>query len=207
MDFFRRDKDPNEEWRRTRKTLEQRLEHLREEPRGSADTDAEEQSWPEETQPTQEEWEEELDQPVAEEPREEEKLDQPVAEDQREEVIRPADPLTHFRQGATMVAKDSTFSGMLQSRGNLFIEGNFDGELDARDTVVIAETADVKADVRATDVIVAGRLDGTVDATGRFHAMPTAHVSAEITSASLRIEQGSHIDCRFAMKAGEEANS
>ncbi|MDQ4077732.1 MAG: polymer-forming cytoskeletal protein [Chloroflexota bacterium] len=205
MDFFRRDKDPNEEWRRTRKTLEQRLEHLREEPRGSSDRDAAQESWSQETQPTQEEWEEEFDQPMAEEQREE-ALDQPVAEGQREEEAGPADPLAHFRRGATMVAKDSTFSGMLQSRGNLFIEGNFDGELDARDTVVIAETADVKADVRATDVIVAGRLDGTVDATGRFHAMPTARVAAEITSASLRIEQGSHIDCRFAMKAREEAN-
>ncbi len=109
-----------------------------------------------------------------------------------------------YRAGATMVAKDTSFKGSLATEGNLFIEGNFDGQLEARSTIVIAEGATVKADVRATDVIIAGILNGTVDASNRFHAMPTAQVTGEINSAVLVVEQGSTINCRFAMKTPTE---
>ncbi len=109
-----------------------------------------------------------------------------------------------YREGATTVAKDTTFSGTLKSEGNLYIEGNFDGELQARSTIFIAEGAQVKASLRATDVIVAGTLNGVVDASDRFHVKPTARVSGEIHTATLVVEQGSHVTCRFAMKAREK---
>lgn len=173
MDFFRRDKDPNEEWRRTRQSFEER-QRTKEDEESS-------------------DWEGAVEPPVPQVPRR-----------RQEPEAASADPLATYREGATTVAKDSAFSGTLRSNSHLFIEGAFDGELEARATVVIAETAQVRAVVRAMDVIVAGTLDGTVEARGRFHAMPTANVSAEVTSASLRIEQGSQINCRFAMQADEE---
>jgi cytoskeletal protein CcmA (bactofilin family) len=115
-----------------------------------------------------------------------------------------ADPLEQYREGATMVARDSDFSGTLRSQSHLFVEGKFEGEMEAEATVVISESANVKAKVRAKDVIVAGTLNGTVEAGGRFHAMPTARVEAEVTSASLKVEEGSQINCHFAMKAQGE---
>ncbi len=115
-----------------------------------------------------------------------------------------ADNLDKYRQGATMVAKDSSFSGMLKSNSHLFIEGEFEGELEARETIVVADGARVKADVRAMDVIIAGTLDGKVQARGRFHAMPTSHVTGEIQSAVLVVDQGSEINCRFAMQPRKE---
>lgn len=110
-----------------------------------------------------------------------------------------------YRQGATTVGKDTSFNGTLKSEGNLYIEGNFDGELEARSTIFIAGGARVKASVRAADVIIAGTFDGAADASARFHAMPTARVTGEINTAILVVEQGSQINCRFAMKPrGEE---
>jgi cytoskeletal protein CcmA (bactofilin family) len=125
----------------------------------------------------------------------------------REAVRRseaPVDPQEKFRKNATIVAKGTTFSGKLKSDSNLFIEGDFDGELEAQATIFIADTAHVKADVRATDVVVAGSLTGTVNATNRFQAMPSAHVSGEIHSAILVVEPDSSINCRFAMNTREE---
>ncbi|MGH2543829.1 MAG: bactofilin family protein [Ardenticatenaceae bacterium] len=110
------------------------------------------------------------------------------------------DSLEKYREGATTVAKDTSFNGTLKTEGNLYIEGNFDGQLEAHSTIFIAESANVKAELRATDVIIAGTLDGTVDADDRFHAMPSSRVTGEINSRVLVVEQGSHINCRFAMK-------
>ncbi|MFN8472671.1 MAG: polymer-forming cytoskeletal protein [Anaerolineae bacterium] len=108
--------------------------------------------------------------------------------------------LEALRQNSTAVARDTSFSGTLKSDSNLYIEGRFEGELQARETIVIAEGAEVKAGLDATNVIVAGVLDGKVDASGRFHAMPSAHVAGDINTAILVIDQGSHVSCRFAMK-------
>ncbi|MFN8497371.1 MAG: polymer-forming cytoskeletal protein [Anaerolineae bacterium] len=110
------------------------------------------------------------------------------------------DMLEMLRQNSTSVARDTSFSGTLKSDSNLYIEGRFEGELQARETIVIAEGAEVKAGLDATNVIVAGVLDGKVEASGLFHAMPSAHVAGDINTAVLVIDQGSHVSCRFAMK-------
>ena len=124
--------------------------------------------------------------------------------DMEEDAAMPAaahdDMLETLRQNSTSIARDTAFSGTLQSDSNLYIEGRFEGELQARDTIVIAEGAEVKAGLDATNVIVAGVLDGKVEASGLFHAMPSARVAGDINTAVLVIDQGSHVSCRFAMK-------
>lgn len=113
--------------------------------------------------------------------------------------------LEALRQNSTSVARDTSFSGTLKSDSNLYIEGHFEGELQARETIVIAQGAEVKANLGATNVIVAGVLDGTVDASGRFHAMPSARVAGDINTAILVVDQGSHVSCRFAMKPRKDS--
>lgn len=125
-------------------------------------------------------------------------------ESPEEEATTPAmTPLEQYRKDATTVAKDTSFSGTLKSDGNLCIEGNFDGELEADATVFIADTAEVRATIHAREVIVAGTLDGTVDVRDRFHAMASAQVSGEINSRVLVVDEGSEINCHFTMKNRE----
>ena len=113
------------------------------------------------------------------------------------------DMLETLRRNSTSIARDTTFSGTLQSDSNLYIEGRFEGELQARETIVIAEGAQVKAGLDATNVIVAGVLDGKVEASGFFHALPSARVAGDIHTAVLVIEEGSQVSCRFSMKRRE----
>ena len=128
--------------------------------------------------------------------------------DQPPPLLAPEDSeremLETLRRNATAVARDTSFSGTLKSDSNLYIEGHFEGQLEARETIFIAEGAQVKADLGATNVIVAGTLDGKVDANSRFHAMPSARVAGDIHSAVLVVDRGSHINCRFAMKSRKE---
>ena len=188
MGFFRRDKDVNEDLQRSREALPQRS---RTEPElRSTSSDFSAHVLPDSPSATEAE-----SVPAPTETR--------VA---REGRMQPTQQslLDKYRANATTVAKDTAFSGTLKSDGNLCIEGNFDGELEASATVFVAETANVKANIRATDVIVAGTIEGTVHAGDRFQAMPSARVSGEINSKTLVVEQGSRVNCQFAMKAREE---
>jgi cytoskeletal protein CcmA (bactofilin family) len=183
MAFFQRDRKSVDDYRRSRDTLS-RI-------RGTEEPDAQQEM-------TEDEPAEDFEPTF---------FSRPVEEQSTSQTTVSQESVDQYRQGATTVARDSSFSGTLKSDSNLFIEGNFDGELEANSTIFIADTAHVKADVRATDVIVAGKLDGTVTASDRFHAMPTARVSGEINSATLVVEQGSHVNCRFAMKSRGGDNS
>lgn len=122
-------------------------------------------------------------------------------------VADETDSDRHYLQDATTVAAETTFEGTLETDRNLYIEGNCNGELQAAAAIVIAEGAHVNAHVRATDVIVAGTLRGSVEARNLFHAMPSACVSAAIDSARLAVEEGSHINCRFTIHSAAKENT
>jgi cytoskeletal protein CcmA (bactofilin family) len=171
MAFFRREKDSVEEFRRTRQGLS----------RGMDDQGGRRPSSPYDS----------------DDHTDDDALLAPAAATQ---LDPKQDMVERFRRNATTVARDTAFSGSLKSNTNLLIEGQFEGQLEARDTIFIAQGAEVKADVRASDVIVAGVLDGTVDASGRFHVMPSAQVAGEINTAILVVDQDSHVSCRFKMK-------
>lgn len=124
----------------------------------------------------------------------------PAAHEEPATVVEDVDEsLQQFLRDATTVAADTTFEGTLETDRNLYIAGNCNGELQAAAAIVIAEGATVDAHVRATDVIVAGTLTGSVEAHNLFHVMPSACVSAAIDSARLAVEEGSRINCRFTI--------
>ena len=176
MSFFRREKDPVEEFRRSREGLSRVMRDAppgQQPPAGEAAPPTADFTPPPTPTPAN-------DEPVDDHPEQ--------------------DLMHRLRQGATTVVRDTFFSGTLKSDSNLLIEGRFEGQLEATDTVFIAQGAQVKADVRATDVIVAGAMDGTVEASGLFHAMPSARVAGHINTALLVVDPDSHVSCRFTMK-------
>ena len=176
MSFFRREKDPVEEFRRSREGLSR---VIREAPPGQPFTNGD-------TAPASD-------------------ITPPHPADEPADGHPEQDLMQRLRQGATTVVRDTFFSGTLKSDSNLLIEGRFEGQLEAHDTIFIAQGAEVKADVRATDVIVAGTMDGTVEASGLFHAMPSAHVAGQINTALLVVDPDSFVSCRFTMQPRREA--
>jgi len=56
----------------------------------------------------------------------------------------------------SVIAHSTTWSGDLESSGSLHVHGRVEGSLTARDTIFIAEEADVDAIIRAANVTIAG---------------------------------------------------
>ena len=90
-----------------------------------------------------------------------------------------------------LLGRGSSFEGKLTFEGTVRIEGGFSGEIHTKDTLVIGQGADVKAQIFAGTVIVSG---GTV--TGNIHAKQTielekeAKVRGDLQTPSLKIEKG-----------------
>jgi hypothetical protein len=62
----------------------------------------------------------------------------------------------------------SKISGKLEFEGPAQIDGQVDGEIRAKDSVIIGESAVVTAQIKASSIMVAGRLSGEIIASERI---------------------------------------
>jgi cytoskeletal protein CcmA (bactofilin family) len=105
----------------------------------------------------------------------------------------PAMPASNTK---SVFSSDLRISGEISSTGDIEMAGEIDGNINARQ-VTIGVEGRVNGALKADAVDVKGQLDGTVDA-GSFTLRSTAHVSADVSYATLVIESGAQIDGRFA---------
>jgi cytoskeletal protein CcmA (bactofilin family) len=111
-------------------------------------------------------------------------------------VPDPAPPIPAIDTHTSVIAHSTTWSGDLESTGSLHIHGRVEGSLTARDTIFVAEEADVEAIIRAANVTVAGNVRGSVYCAERFEVLPRGKVSGDIHAPAIAIHDG-------ALVAGE----
>ena len=78
--------------------------------------------------------------------------------------------------------KARTASGKLNIEGSARIDGHFDGEITANDSVVIGESAMITGDIRAVSIIVAGTVRGDITGSERIEICSSAKVSGNLTA-------------------------
>jgi cytoskeletal protein CcmA (bactofilin family) len=99
-------------------------------------------------------------------------------------------PIPAIDTHTSVIAHSATWNGDLESTGSLHIHGRVEGSLTARDTIFIAEEADVDAVIRAANVTVAGNVRGSVHCAERFEVLPRGKVSGDIHSPAIAIHDG-----------------
>jgi cytoskeletal protein CcmA (bactofilin family) len=111
---------------------------------------------------------------------------------------RPA-AMTSSDSGAYLDA-GSKISGKLHFETPARIDGQVDGEINAKDSLTIGESAVVSAQVRAASVIVAGKVSGDIVALHRIEIRPSAKVMGNITAPTLVINEGALFEGHCAMQ-------
>lgn len=114
------------------------------------------------------------------------------------EAPRSAAP-TLRRDSAAVIDKNSQLSGTLHSEGNVLVEGQFQGEIEARETVLVQKEAITEAKLCANDVIISGSFDGQIECRHRLQITATARIKGDIQTPILVVEDGSNVNCRFIM--------
>ncbi len=89
-----------------------------------------------------------------------------------------------------LVGKGARLEGQVTCSGILRIEGECSGELAVQGTLIIAQGASVQADIQADDVVVAGRLKGSISARKSVRLASTASVRADIKTPRFALEDG-----------------
>ncbi|WP_018289867.1 polymer-forming cytoskeletal protein [Verrucomicrobium sp. 3C] len=91
----------------------------------------------------------------------------------------------------TVLTRDTEFRGTVGFTGELQLNGRLEGEILSEDgTLVIGDTALVKADIRAKKVVVRGQVFGNILARERLELVGSAQVFGDVQTGALAIEQG-----------------
>jgi cytoskeletal protein CcmA (bactofilin family) len=131
----------------------------------------------------------------------------------------PAAPLTEERtqvrfasppsqnEGRAYLDKGSKISGKLSFEGPAWLDGQVDGEVHAKDNITIGETAVVTAQIKASSVVVAGKVSGDIVAAHRIEIRPSAKVLGNLTAPTLVIHEGALFEGHCAMQAESSRDS
>lgn len=91
-------------------------------------------------------------------------------------------------------------SGKLSFDGPTRIDGQVDGEISAKDTLTIGESAVVTAQIRAASIVVAGKISGDITAAQRIEIRPSAKVIGNLTAPVLVVHEGAIFEGHCSMQ-------
>src|SRR5579863_7950055 len=100
--------------------------------------------------------------------------------------------------------KASKVSGKLNFEGAVRIDGEVEGEIVAKDSITIGETAVLKAQIKAASIVVSGTVSGEMSASQRIEIRASAKVSGNITAPKLIVHEGAIFEGNCAMKPAAE---
>ena len=116
-------------------------------------------------------------------------------------AILPASPPVGFD---TVIGSNSQTEGTFTSSGNVRMDGKFTGSLEIAGNILVGESADIRADIHARSISIAGTIRGNVTGS-KVQLLRTGRIWGDIQAASLTTEEGAFIDGKITM-AGHAAN-
>ena len=104
---------------------------------------------------------------------------------------RPATPATTTSRTTTVLTSDCEFKGALAFSGELELHGRLEGTIESEGgALTIGEQALIKAEIKVNDVLIYGKVQGNVYATGRIELRGKAEVYGDLHSNRLAMDDG-----------------
>ncbi|AUH33991.1 bactofilin family protein [Paracoccus tegillarcae] len=115
-----------------------------------------------------------------------------AAADRGDQSAAPAPAATRARTTPSVLSSDLTVTGNIRTQGDIQIEGNIEGDIRAHQ-LTVGESATIKGEVVADEVIVNGRVIGRVRGL-KVRLSATARVEGDIVHKTIAIESGAHFE-------------
>ncbi len=98
----------------------------------------------------------------------------------------------------SIVSKQCSFKGDMDSAENIFIAGRFKGNIKCGSTVVSLAGSDIEGRIEARDIVIYGRFSGNVTASNIVKLFPGCAVKSSIKGKTFIIEEGAIFDGEFS---------
>ena len=99
----------------------------------------------------------------------------------------------NFRADVAHIGKSVIVKGELSGSEDLFLDGEVEGNIDLQDhNLTIGPHGRVRANVKAKDVVIHGKVDGNIFGTERVELKRSAVLTGDISTQRIVIEDGAY---------------
>lgn len=92
----------------------------------------------------------------------------------------------------TFLGRGVDFKGVIRFDGTVRIDGQLDGEVHAKGTLIIGEHATIKGLISAGTIICGGKIQATITATEKVQLLKTGVLIGDVRTPLLGMEEGAH---------------
>jgi len=104
------------------------------------------------------------------------------------------------------LGEGTDFKGILTFEGTVRVDGQLEGEIYTKDTLIVGESAVVGAEINVHTIVISGIVKGNINATGKIEVHRPGKLFGNVKTPSLYIEEGVIFEgnCAMAYDAAEE---
>ncbi|MDD3051811.1 MAG: polymer-forming cytoskeletal protein [Candidatus Cloacimonetes bacterium] len=107
---------------------------------------------------------------------------------------------------STIIGKGCKVNGSLSIKGGIKVDGEIEGELESDNIVIVGNTGNVKASIKAAECIISGTVTGDVTVISALELEKTARIDGNIKAKTLHVHVGAIINgmCNVAQTSSEK---
>ncbi len=105
----------------------------------------------------------------------------------------------------TLIGKKATFEGTIKIKEPIRVDGVVNGEIMSESDIVIGEGSEVKGNIKCKNILLAGKTNGNIEATGQLHITGTGALYGDASIYSFIVDEKGIFDGSCHMKKSEES--
>jgi cytoskeletal protein CcmA (bactofilin family) len=107
------------------------------------------------------------------------------------------------------IGKSVFIKGELSGSEDLYVDGQVEGTINLlQNSLTVGPNGQVRADIHAKNLVVQGKVEGSIEAADRAQLTKTAIVVADVSTQRLAIEEGAYLKGKVEMlKGGDKASA
>jgi len=91
---------------------------------------------------------------------------------------------------STLLSKETEIHGSVKTQGSIRVDGTVFGDIVAVKSVTVGSTGIVEGNISGEDIIIAGKVKGSVNARGRISLESSAQIEGDLSTGRLSIVEG-----------------
>lgn len=105
----------------------------------------------------------------------------------------------------SILGRGSQVNGTIRSEGSIRIDGDFEGNIESADSLVVGKEGIVRAEAKVKRAVIGGRFEGNIHASVKVELHAGCEMLGEVVTPSLVIEEGVLFEgnCKMGAKPGQ----
>ena len=114
-------------------------------------------------------------------------------------MLKNLSPEERRSEETTIISAGVKIEGKVKSNGNIRVEGQIEGDIESRGSIVIGGNGEVNGQVNAESISIAGNVTGTVKAKSKLTLEEKGNLKGDIFTKSLIVKEGAQFDGKCKM--------